>query len=44
MVNVRCECKKHRICEKNYIWNPSACSCENGKYLANIKPNKAGLF
>ena len=29
----RCECKKHHICEKDYIWNPF--SCENGKYLAN---------
>ena len=31
----RCECKKH-ICEKDYIWNPATCSCENGKYLASI--------
>ena len=31
-----CECKKHHICEKDYIWNPSSCSCGNGKYLANI--------
>ena len=32
----RCECKKHNICKKDYIWNPAACSCENGKYLAVI--------
>ena len=32
----QCECKKRRVCEKDYIWNPSACSCENGKYLASI--------
>ena len=32
----RCECKKHHICEKEYIWNPAPCSCENGKYLASI--------
>ena len=31
-----CECKKHDICEKYYIWNPTACSCKNGKFLANI--------
>ena len=31
-----CECKKHNISEKNYIWNPSTCSCKNGKYLASI--------
>ena len=29
-------CRKHHICEKNYIWHPTTCSCENGKYLANI--------
>ena len=32
----RCECKKHRICEKDYIWNPTTCNCENQKYLASI--------
>ena len=35
-VKRRCECKKHHICEKDYIWNPATCSCENSKYLANI--------
>ena len=34
-----CECKKHHICEKDYIWNPSTCSCKNEKYLANIIDN-----
>ena len=29
-------CKKHHICEKDYIWNPATCSCKNGKYLASI--------
>ena len=23
-------------CEKEYVWNPSTCVCENGKYLASI--------
>ena len=35
----KCECKnmkKHRLCEKDYIWNPATCSCKNGKYLASI--------
>ena len=35
----RCACensKEHRLCEKDYIWNPATCSCENGKYLASI--------
>ena len=31
-----CQCKKHHICEKDYIWNPGTCICENGKYLASI--------
>ena len=33
----RCECKKHHICEKDYIGNPATCSCENGNYLASIQ-------
>ena len=24
------------VCEKDNIWNPSKCVCENGKYLASI--------
>ena len=32
----RCECKKWLVCEKNYVWNPATCNCENGKYLAGI--------
>ena len=28
-----CKCKKRHISEKDYIWNPATCSCENGKYL-----------
>ena len=32
----RCECKKHHIWEKYYIWNPATCSCKVGKYLPNI--------
>ena len=23
---------KKYMCEKVYIWNPTTCSCENGKY------------
>ena len=37
----RCECKKHHICEKDYVWNPATCSCENGKYLASIIDDSA---
>ena len=32
----QCECKKHRVCEKDYVWNPATFSCENGKYLTSI--------
>ena len=31
-----CECKKCHEYEKDYILNPSTCSCENGKYIASI--------
>ena len=30
------ECKKHCICEKDYIWHLAACSCKNGKYSPSI--------
>lgn len=32
----RCECRKHRICEKDYILNPTTCSWKNAKYLGSI--------
>ena len=32
----RCECKKHHICEKDYVCNPVRGNCENGKYLSSI--------
>ena len=37
----RCECKKHRICKKDYVWNPATCNCENGKCLASIMDDSA---
>ena len=30
------ECKKHNVSEKDYVWNPSTCNCENDEYLASI--------
>ena len=36
-----CECKKRRVCEKDYVWNPATCNCENGKYLASIMDDSA---
>ena len=32
---------KTSVCEKDYIWNLSTCSCENGKYLASIMDDSA---
>ena len=29
------------VCEKDYVWNPSTCNCENGKYLASIMDDSA---
>ena len=33
--------KKHLICKKEYVCNPSTCTCENGKCLANIMNDSA---
>ena len=27
--------KEYNPCEKDYIWNPDTCSCENVEYLAS---------
>ena len=35
------ECKNNHVCEKDYVWNPSKCICENGKYLASIIDDSA---
>ena len=29
------------ICEKDYVWNPSTCSYENGKKLESIMDDSA---
>ena len=36
MDKCRCKCKKHHICEKDYIWYPATCTCKNGKYLSTL--------
>ena len=36
-VKCQCECRKHHVCEKDYVWNPAICNCENEKYIATIK-------
>ena len=28
--------KLHRVCEKDYVWDPVTCSCKIGKHLASI--------
>ena len=35
----QCKCKNCHVCEKYYIWDPSPCSCKNGKHLASIIDN-----
>ena len=30
------QCKKIHVCEKGYVFNPSKCISENGKYFASI--------
>ena len=32
----QCECRKDHICEKEYVWNSSACIYKSGKDLASI--------
>ena len=32
----RYKCKKIHICQKDHIWSPALCNCENGKYFASI--------
>ena len=39
--NCRCECKQNHVYEKDYVWNPATCNCENGKYLASIMDDLA---
>ena len=36
MIIVILSIKNVIVCAKDYIWNPSKCSCENGKYLASV--------
>ena len=38
-INVGVSVKVHCVCEKDYIWSPATCSCENGKYLASVIDN-----
>ena len=38
------ECKKHHVCEKDFIWNPSTCGCENRKYLASIMDDSVIMY
>ena len=29
------------VCEKDYVWNPATCNCENRKYLASFMDDSA---
>ena len=37
----QCECRKHHVCENDYVWNPATCSCINRKYLASLMDDSA---
>ena len=41
--NYKCQCEsiKRHICQKDYVWNPATCSCENRKSLASITDDSA---
>ena len=39
-----CECKKRNLYEKDYVWNPATCNCENVKYLASIMDDSVIMF
>ena len=38
MINVDVSAKHSRkiVCEKGYIWNPTTCSCESGRYVKGV--------
>ena len=36
MINVDTSKKSH-VYEKDYVWNPATCNCENGKCLESIR-------
>ena len=35
-INVNVSVKNCHICEKDYVWNPVRCNCENVKYIGSI--------
>ena len=41
MINVNVSVKQRHVCEKDYVWNPATCNCENAKYLTSIMDDSA---
>ena len=41
MINVDVSTKNVMYVNKNYVWNPATCSCENGKYIGSIMDDSA---
>ena len=39
----QCQCTKYCTCKKDYGWNPSICTCENGNYLKSIIDESATM-
>ena len=42
-IKVNVSVTKIHICDKEYVWNPSTCICENEKYLESIMGDSAIL-
>ena len=42
--NNKCQWVCKNVYEKGHIWNPATCSCESGKYLANIMDGSVIMF
>ena len=40
----QCECKKDRMCQKDYSWNLTTCIHDNGKYLKSINDFSVILY
>ena len=34
----------HRLCKKDYSWNPSICFCENSGYLKSFADNSVIVY
>ena len=40
-INANVTVKKFNVSEKDHVWNPATCNCENWKYLESIMDDSA---